>query len=47
MSIELATYWLWAAWAVSWYFAALRASRAVARPRSPLNDFHRIIASAG
>ena len=47
MSIELATYWLWMAWAVSWYSAALWASRAVARPRSPAKDFHRIIASAG
>src|SRR5665213_543264 len=47
MTIEQATYWLWAAWAVSWYAAALWASRAVKRPRPSLRDFHRAIGSVG
>ncbi len=47
MSFELATYGVWMAWALSWYIAARWASRAAARPRPSVRDFHRLVATAG
>lgn len=47
MTIERAVYFLWVAWAVSWYSAALWASRAVARPAPSAGQFHRAFASMG
>jgi protein-S-isoprenylcysteine O-methyltransferase Ste14 len=47
MSAEQATYWIWTAWALSWYSAALWASRAVARPRPSPRDLHRMIGTLG
>lgn len=47
MSAEQATYWIWTAWAVSWYSAALWSSRAAARPRPSVREFHRAIGTLG
>jgi protein-S-isoprenylcysteine O-methyltransferase Ste14 len=47
MSAEQATYWIWMAWAISWYSAALWSSRAAARPPRSPRELHRMIGSLG
>ncbi|HEY5105317.1 MAG TPA: isoprenylcysteine carboxylmethyltransferase family protein [Caulobacteraceae bacterium] len=47
MGFERATYGVWIAWVLSWYVAALWASRAAARPKPSLREFHRVLATLG
>ena len=47
MSAERASYWLWGAWYVTWWIAALWADRAAARPPRGANVLDRLVAFAG
>ena len=42
-----AAFWLWMVWFITWWIAAVWASRAIARPKLGAGALHRVFASAG
>ena len=47
VSPQRAALWLWMIWFITWWIAAIWASRAVARPKLGAGVLHRVFASAG
>ena len=47
ISPQPAAFWLWMVWVVTWWIAAVWASRAIARPKFGARALHRLFTSAG